>query len=103
MHYYLPPRQGPTSTHYLSPRQGPSLVAHVRKSWSPVVALAWPGHGNGYLSPLLPLPANNRQGFPSTGGHTCPPDRIQGPQPRPTPLPPLRETRHLAILSFASP
>jgi hypothetical protein len=53
-----------TSTHYLSPRQGPSLVAHVRKSWSPVVALAWPGHGNGYLSP--------RQGFPTTGGHKGP-------------------------------
>src|SRR6266567_8060652 len=29
--------------------------------------------------------------------------RPQGPQPRPTPLPPLRETRHLAILSFCFP
>ena len=46
-----------TSTHYLSPRQGSSLVAHVRKSWSPVVALVWPGHGNG---------------IPSTGGHKGP-------------------------------
>ena len=70
-----------TSTHYLSPRQGPSLVAHARKSWSPVVALVWPGHGNG---------------IPSTGGH-------KGPNPAPTPLPPLRETRHLAILSFCIP
>ena len=37
---------------------------------------------------------------------TCPPDRFpthgrpQGPQPYPTPLPPLRETRHLTIFSF---
>src|SRR5437763_14399576 len=43
-----------TSTHYLSPRQGSSLVANARKSWSPVVALAWLGH---------------RHSIPSTGGH----------------------------------
>src|SRR5947209_8103129 len=59
-----------TSTHT-------SLVAHARKSWSPAVApcLAWTSQ------------------FPTHG-------RPQGPQPRPTPLPPLRETRPLAVFSF---
>src|SRR5438270_7389689 len=59
-----------TSTHT-------SLVAHARKSWSPAVApcLAWASQ------------------FPAHG-------RPQGPQPSPTPLPPLRETRRLTIFSF---
>src|SRR5437868_13117075 len=59
-----------TSTHT-------SLVAHARKSWSPAVApcLAWTSQ------------------FPTHG-------RPQGPQPRPTPLPPLRETRPLAVFPF---
>ena len=53
--------------------------------WSPAVALAWPGHGNG---------------IPSTGGHKGP-NPIPVPQTGfPTPLPPLRETRSLAVFSF---
>ena len=73
MHYYLPPRQGPTSTHYLSPRQGPSLVAHARKSWSPeggrvLLEVSRSSRHAGYLSP--------RQGH-----HKGPPFRSTPPSP----------------------
>src|SRR5256884_7356208 len=78
-----------TSTHT-------SLVANARKSWSPVVALAWPGHRHGIpstggrkgqyrLNKEQGGSLMERDGRPQGPTYTCPPDRISA-SPPPSPL-----------------